>query len=87
MANLNITNHGSRAIRGWTLAFTLPDGQKITDGWNGNFRQNGAQVNITDSGYNATIAPGSSVSPGFQATSDGNDSVPTSFFLNGALCH
>lgn len=86
VVNISITNKGTGAIHGWTLAFTLPNGQHITNGWNGNFKQNGAQVNITDSGYNATIAPDSSVSPGFQATSNGNNSVPTAFSLNGASC-
>ncbi|MGW4116917.1 cellulose binding domain-containing protein [Actinosynnema sp. NPDC004786] len=36
--------------------------------------------------YNGTIAPGASVSIGFQANHTGNTAEPTSFTLNGAAC-
>ncbi|WP_404817405.1 cellulose binding domain-containing protein [Streptomyces pharetrae] len=33
-SNITITSTGVTAIDGWSLLFTLPDGQTITSGWN-----------------------------------------------------
>ena len=35
MAAVTIANSGSSAISGWTLAFTFPGDQKITNAWSG----------------------------------------------------
>ncbi len=86
IANLTITNTGNSAIQGWTLVFTFPGGQQITNGWNGHFTQNGAQVSISNANFNATLAPGASAPPGFQATSHTDNVKPTSFSLNGVAC-
>jgi mannan endo-1,4-beta-mannosidase len=83
-ANIAITNNGSTAINGWTLKFTFPGTQQITQLWNGQFTQSGNQVTITNLGYNGTIAPGSSVSFGFNGSWSGSNPNPTSFTLNGA---
>lgn len=87
VARLSIANTGTVSIQGWTLAFALPSGQQIVDGWNGHFTQNGAQVTISNENFNATIDPGSSVSVGFETVTDGNNGTPTSFSLNGVTCH
>jgi len=87
IANLTITNTGSSAIQGWKLVFTFPGQERILSGWNGSFTQSGAQVSITNSGSNGTLAPGSSATPGFQATSSSkNESTPAMFSLNGVTC-
>jgi serine/threonine protein kinase len=85
-ANLTIINTGSIVIHGWTLTFTFSNGQEIYHAWNGNFRQNGAQVSISDAGFNNTLSPGASTTPGIQATVHGQNSAPTSFALNGVPC-
>ncbi|WP_287269953.1 cellulose binding domain-containing protein [Thermogemmatispora sp.] len=54
-ASISITNTGGTAINGWTLRFTFPNGQTITQGWNGSFSQQGSTVTITNLSYNATI--------------------------------
>jgi cellulase/cellobiase CelA1 len=59
-ANVTIANTGSSAINGWTLAFTFPGGQKITNFWNAAVTQVGASVTATNMSWNATIAPGGS---------------------------
>jgi len=86
--NIAITNTDTTAINGWTLQFSFANGQTITQLWNGNFTQNGSNVSITSVSYNASIAPGASVSsaPGFNGTWNGTNAVPTSFTLNGATC-
>jgi poly(3-hydroxybutyrate) depolymerase len=84
--NLTITNTGSAAINGWSLALTLPGGQTITSGWNATYAPASGQVTARNAGYNAAIAPGASISVGFQATHTGNADAPTAFTLNGAVC-
>ncbi len=85
-ANVTITNTGSSAINGWTLAFTFPGDQKITNAWNGVESQSGENVTITNESYNATIAAGGSASLGFQGTWTNSDATPTSFTVNGSTC-
>jgi hypothetical protein len=86
VGNLTITNTGAAAIQGWKLVFSFAAGQNISDSWNGHFTQNGAQVSVTNKGSNATITPGSSVSPGFIGSWSRNNPAPTVFTLNGVRC-
>ncbi|NUP50242.1 MAG: hypothetical protein HOW97_23480 [Catenulispora sp.] len=85
-ANITITNSGTAAINGWTLGFTFPGDQKVTNGWNATVVQSGTSVSASNLAYNATIAPGASQSLGFQGTWSANDAAPTTFALNGVLC-
>lgn len=85
-ANVTIANTGSTAINGWTLAFTFPGDQKITNTWSGTATQNGAAVSITNVSYNAQIPANGSTSLGFQGTWTNSDASPTSFSVNGATC-
>ncbi len=85
-ANMTITNTGTAATNGWTLTFTLPSGQTITSGWNASYSPSSGQVTARNVTHNATIAPNSSVTVGFQATHTGNAGAPTAFALNGATC-
>ncbi|MFL6075788.1 MAG: PHB depolymerase family esterase [Mycobacteriales bacterium] len=85
-ANLTIANHGSSAINGWSLVFTLPSGQTITSGWNANYTPTSGQVTATNVSFNGTIAANGSVSIGFQANQTGNAAAPASFTLNGQQC-
>jgi rhamnogalacturonan endolyase len=87
VAGLTITNTGSTTISGWTVTFVFADGQRISGGWNGKFTQSGAQVSISDVGYNAQLAPGASTTPGFFASWNESNSTPPSFTLNGSPCH
>jgi len=85
-ANVTITNNGTTAINGWTVGFSFPGDQKITNAWNATTTQNGAAVTATNAPYNSTIAPGANTSFGFQGTFTSNDTSPTSFTVNGAAC-
>ncbi len=85
-ANLTITNTGTSTINGWTLQFSFPGSQQVTQGWNGVYSQSGNQVTITNASYNGTIAPNSSVNPGFNGSWSGSNPSPTAFTLNGAPC-
>jgi endoglucanase len=81
---VTITNNGSTAINGWTLAWNFSGNQKITNIWNSTFTQSGTAVKVSDSGYNAAIAAnGGTVSFGFNLSYSGTNAKPTSFTLNG----
>jgi endoglucanase len=89
-ADVKITNNGSSAIQGWTLAWSFANGQQITGSWNATVSQSGANVTASNpaSNWNGTIgANGGSASFGFQATHTGTNAVPTSFTLNGVACN
>jgi pectate lyase len=88
-ASFTITNTGSTAINGWSLQFSFPNGQAITQIWNGSYTQSGSAATITNVSYNGSISPGQSPSsePGFNGTwNNTTNNAPTSFTLNGVSC-
>ncbi len=86
VASVTISNGGTSAINGWTLTFSFPGDQKITNSWNGVVTQSGASVSIGNESYNASIPAGSSTQLGFQGTWTSSDAAPTGFTLNGTAC-
>nr|WP_239093721.1 cellulose binding domain-containing protein [Actinoplanes abujensis] len=85
-SNLTITNTGTTAISGWSLAFTLPSGQTITSGWNATYSPSSGHLTARNVSYNGDLAPNASLTIGFQAGHTGNAAAPTAFTLNGANC-
>ncbi|HEX3048156.1 MAG TPA: family 43 glycosylhydrolase [Bacillota bacterium] len=86
-ADVTIKNNTASAVNGWTLNWTFPGTQKITNLWNGTCTQSGAAVSVKDAGYNATIsANGGTTSFGFGMNYSGTNAKPTSFTLNGTAC-
>ena len=81
-----IANTGTATISGWSLTFTFPGDQKITSNFNGGFAQAGANATLTNASYNAAIAPGASITDGFQGSWATSDASPTSFSVNGTAC-
>jgi cellulase/cellobiase CelA1 len=66
-----ITDAGTAAVTGWTLAFGLPDGTSVSSLWDGSYTDDAGQVTVTSDSWDATIQPGGSVSVGFVASSAG----------------
>jgi arabinan endo-1,5-alpha-L-arabinosidase len=85
-ANVTIANTGTNTINGWTLTWTFPNGQSITQLWNASYTQSGSQVSATNLSYNGTLAPGSNTTFGFNGAWNGSNTSPSSFTLNGATC-
>ncbi|MET7862463.1 GH12 family glycosyl hydrolase domain-containing protein [Micromonospora taraxaci] len=85
-ADVQVTNTGSSAINGWTLNYSLPSGQTVTNAWNATVSQSGSAVTARNVGHNGSIAPGGTASFGYQGTLNGSYSSPSSFSLNGATC-
>jgi len=81
---VSITNTGTTPIDGWTLTFSFPGNQKISNGWGATWTQTSA----TAMSWNRTIAPGATLSGlGFNASYHGTNSPPAEFRLNGQLCN
>ena len=83
---ITLRNTGGSAVNGWTLRWTFPGGQRITNLWGGTPTQNGAEVGVTAAPYTATIPASGSVTLGFTASRSGANPSPTAFSLNGVSC-
>ncbi|MEV7081830.1 cellulase family glycosylhydrolase [Streptomyces sp. NPDC093516] len=83
---ITVRNTGTSAINGWTLRWTFPDGQRITNLWGGTATQSGADVSVAAAPYTATVPAAGSVTLGFTATRGTAHADPTAFTLNGAAC-
>ncbi|MBI2697715.1 cellulose binding domain-containing protein [Mycobacterium gordonae] len=83
VANYKITNTGTAPLTNWQLQFNLPAGESVANLWNGHVTQSGTQYTVTPQSYNATIAPGDSVTVGFQGAQSGTYSPPTNVSISG----
>ncbi len=71
-----VRNAGTSTIAGWTVAWTFPNDQRITQLWGGTHTQTGATVSVRDAGWNGTLAPGATTTVGFTAAATTN-TAPT----------
>ncbi|MGP2441300.1 cellulase family glycosylhydrolase [Streptomyces sp. JW3] len=83
---ITVRNTGTAAVSGWTLGFTFPAGQTITNMWGGTPTQSGASVSVAAASYTASISTGGSVTVGFTGTKLATNAAPTGFALNGTGC-
>lgn len=67
---------GSTPINGWTVAWVFPDGQVISQVWNGSHTQTGPTVTVSNAAYNGALPARGSTSFGFIATSTGTNNPP-----------
>lgn len=84
--SVRITNTGSSALSSWTLAFAMPAGQTVTQGWSATWSQTGTAVTAKNAAWNGSLAAGSSIEVGFNGTLTGAHVAPTAFTVNGAAC-
>jgi uncharacterized membrane protein len=87
-ASISINNTGTTAISNWTLTWAFPNGQTVTQLWNGIEAQNGANVSVSNESYNGSIPSGGVYSAmGFNGTWNSvTNAAPTSFAVNGVAC-
>lgn len=85
-AAVTVKNTGTSTISGWTLGWSFAGDQRISNAWNATVSRSGSTVTARDAGWNGTLAPGGSMSFGFQATYSGINAMPARYTLNGALC-
>jgi len=77
-ASLTVTNNGTAAITGWTVTYSYAGNQTLSNGWNGNWTQSGANVTVTNESYNGSLAAGASTSAGANFNYSGTNAAPTS---------
>jgi hypothetical protein len=82
-ARYTIKNTGSTAVSTWKVEFGLPAGSSVGNYWDSLFTTSGTRNVANDRGYNATVAPGASVTFGFLVAGSG---TPTNCTINGAAC-
>jgi len=85
-ASVNVIWYGD-PIESWNLGWSFSGDESISSGWNGNFSQSGADVSVTDSGWNGALNDGDGFSVGFNAERSEAGADPTTFMVNGVECN
>ncbi|MEU8574385.1 cellulose binding domain-containing protein [Streptomyces asoensis] len=85
-ADVRLTNTGTGAWSGWSLGWSFPGGQTVSQLWNADYTQSGAAVTARNVGWNGNVAAGSSVAFGFTGTWSGTNGKPTAFRLGDQSC-
>lgn len=85
-ADVQLTNTGTTTWNGWSLAWTFPDGQRLTQAWNTEATQSGTTVTARNVSWNASVAGGSSVGFGFTGSRSESNGRPAAFTLDGRSC-
>ncbi|MFD5751779.1 cellulose binding domain-containing protein [Streptomyces sp. NPDC127033] len=70
-AEATVTNNGASALRGWSVGLTLPDGEAITQVWNGVLTTTTGGATVGHVSWNGALASGASTTFGFIATRPG----------------
>ncbi|MEV7691271.1 glycoside hydrolase family 18 chitinase [Streptomyces bungoensis] len=78
-----IKNTGSTGISSWTVEWDFPSGTSVTSAWDADVTNSGTHWTAKNKSYNGTIAPGASVSFGFNGAGPGS---PSNCKLNGDSC-
>ncbi|GAA2335668.1 cellulase family glycosylhydrolase [Dactylosporangium salmoneum] len=68
---------GSAAITAWTVTWTFPNGQAVTQAWNATVTSSGSAVTARNVSYNGGLAAGASTNFGFLASWTGTNGTPT----------
>ena len=76
IGGVTVANPGATPINSWTVRWTFPGNQQITNLWNGVLTTSGAAVTVKNVGSNGMIPAGGSVSFGFQAGYSGTNASP-----------
>ncbi|MFI8194356.1 cellulose binding domain-containing protein [Streptomyces sp. NPDC085946] len=85
-ADVRLTNTGTGAWSGWSLNWTFPNGQRISQLWNAEHTQAGSSVTVKNTGWNGAVAAGSSIGFGFTGSWSGANPHPTAFTVDGRSC-
>ncbi|MFE9095260.1 glycosyl hydrolase family 18 protein [Streptomyces sp. NPDC007264] len=78
-----VTNSGTTSISSWTIEWDFPSGTSVTSAWDADVTNSGTHWTARNKSYNGTLAPGASVSFGFNGSGSGS---PSDCTLNGAGC-
>ncbi|MEV1019435.1 cellulose binding domain-containing protein [Streptomyces sp. NPDC050264] len=85
-ADVTVTNTGTTAWDAWSLSWTFPDGQRLTQAWNAEASQSGASVTARNVAWNSKVAAGGSVAFGFTGSRSSANGAPSAFSAGGKEC-
>jgi endo-1,4-beta-xylanase len=68
---------GTAAVNGWTVKFTLPSGEAITQLWNGTNTGTTGTITVKNASYNGSIPANGSTTFGFTGSASGTATAPT----------
>ena len=78
-----VKNTGTTSLSSWTIEWDFPSGTAVGSAWDATVTSSGTHWTAKNLGWNGTVAPGASVSFGFNGTGPG---APAGCKLNGASC-
>jgi chitinase len=78
-----VTNSGTTTITSWTIEWDFPSGTSVTSAWDADVTSSGTHWTARNKSYNGTLAPGASISFGFNGAGSGS---PGNCRLNGGSC-
>ncbi|MFA3840776.1 MULTISPECIES: glycosyl hydrolase family 18 protein [Streptomyces] len=78
-----VKNTGTTALSSWTVEWDFPAGTKVTSAWDATVTNSADHWTAKNVSWNGSLAPGASVSFGFNGSGPG---APSGCKLNGASC-
>ncbi|MEU0424328.1 glycoside hydrolase family 18 chitinase [Streptomyces canus] len=78
-----VKNTGTTSLSSWTVEWDFPSGTSVTSAWDADVTSAGTHWTAKNKSWNGTLAPGASVSFGFNGTGSGS---PANCKLNGGSC-
>ncbi|MFE9920978.1 glycosyl hydrolase family 18 protein [Streptomyces sp. NPDC005774] len=78
-----VKNTGTTALSSWTVEWDFPSGTSVTSAWDADVTSSGNHWTGKNKSWNGTLAPGASISFGFNGSGTG---APAGCKLNGGSC-
>ncbi|PWI15536.1 chitinase [Streptomyces sp. Act143] len=78
-----VKNTGDTTLSSWTVEWDFPSGTSVTSAWDADVTSSGTHWTAKNKSWNGTLAPGASISFGFNGSGTG---APSNCKLNGGSC-
>ncbi|MGW0422143.1 glycosyl hydrolase family 18 protein [Streptomyces sp. NPDC003015] len=78
-----VKNTGTTSLSSWTVEWDFPSGTSVTSAWDADVTSSGTHWTAKNKSWNGSLAPGASVSFGFNGAGAGS---PANCKLNGGSC-
>ncbi|MEI5006219.1 glycoside hydrolase family 18 chitinase [Streptomyces sp. PmtA] len=78
-----VKNTGTTSISSWTVEWDFPSGTSVTSAWDADVTSSGTHWTAKNKSWNGTLAPGATVSFGFNGAGAGS---PANCRINGGSC-
>jgi len=78
-----VKNTGTTSLSSWAVEWDFPSGTSVTSAWDADVTSSGTHWTARNKSWNGSLAPGASVSFGFNGTGSGS---PAGCKLNGGSC-